>query len=116
MNTISGEGIKIVGAVFLRVAGVGKEGNVVETAIMAYVTDSTKRFYLSKHAMQQLGVIGEDFHTVHTLKNHELGGVTVDCGCPRHTKPPPLPDKLPFPAIPENAERMRQCVHINVCQ
>ena len=38
MNTISKEGIKILGAVFLRVAGTDDSGRVVEAAIMAYVT------------------------------------------------------------------------------
>ena len=41
MNTISGEGIKILGAVFLRVAGTDESGRLLEAAIMAYVTEST---------------------------------------------------------------------------
>ena len=64
MNTIIEEGIKILGAVFLRVAGTDESGRLVEAAIMAYVTESTTRFYLSKQAMRQLGVIGPDFPAV----------------------------------------------------
>ena len=53
MKTISRDGIKILGAIFLRVAGTDDFGKVMEAAIMAYVTESTTRFYLSKHAMRQ---------------------------------------------------------------
>ena len=53
MNTISGEGIRILGAVLLRVAGTDKSGRLVEAAIMAYVTESTTLFYLAKQAMRQ---------------------------------------------------------------
>ena len=45
---------------------------------MSNITDNTKRFYLSTHAKYQLGVIGEDFLTVHTLKKPELATVTAD--------------------------------------
>ena len=72
MNSISGEGIEILGAVFLRVSGIDGNGKFVEAPIMVYVTDSTTRFYLSKQAMRQLGVIGPDFPSVNAqdLRNY----------------------------------------------
>ena len=45
MNTISGEGMNILGVVSLRVAGANKSAGLLEAAIMAYVTQSTTLFY-----------------------------------------------------------------------
>ena len=110
MNTISGEGIKIIGAVFLRLVGTDPNGQKVEAPVMAYVTNSTKRFYLSLHAMRQLGVVGDDFPTVHAPKKHEIAGITAECGCQRHTNPPALPKSLPFSATPVNIDSMREWI------
>ena len=38
---------------------------------MAYVTDSTSKFYLSKQEMRQLGIIGPDFPVL-CAKSHIL--------------------------------------------
>ena len=80
-NSISGEGIKILGAVFLRVSGYEKSGKFIEAPIMASVTDSTSRFYLSKQAMRQLGIIGPDFPALNASQAQEILGVTGSCGC-----------------------------------
>ena len=45
MNTISGEGMNILGVVSLRVAGANKSAGLLEAAIMAYVTQTTTLFY-----------------------------------------------------------------------
>ena len=51
INTISGEGIEILGAVFLRVSFIDGNGKLAEAPIMVYFTDSTARFYLFKQAV-----------------------------------------------------------------
>ena len=51
------------------------------------------QFYLSKHALQQLGAIVEEFPTEHAPKKPDLAGVKAICGFPRHKKPPSLPNK-----------------------
>ena len=116
LRAINQEEINILGAVFLRISGKDPvTGDNVETAVMAYVSDSTSRFYISKQAMEQLGIIGHDFPRIglatigsvrDTLAKDERGH--APCGCPSHEKPPPLPDKLPFPATEENVGKMKQ--------
>ena len=115
LRAINQEEINILGAVFLRISGNDPvTGDTIETAIMAYVSDSTSRFYISKQAMEQLGIIGSDFPRVGSAT---IGGVQntpaplqglAPCGCPTHKKPPPHPDRLPFPATEENIPKMRQ--------
>ena len=62
MCTISKEGIQILGAVFLRLKGVDNvNGQTVETAVMAYVSDCTEKFYISRQVMRELGIIPPDF-------------------------------------------------------
>lgn len=48
LSTINGEGIIMLGDIFLCLSGSNAtNGHCVETACMAYVTDSIVRFYLS---------------------------------------------------------------------
>ena len=53
--------ITIDGAILLRLSGVSKQGDVVEAAVMAYISPDTDSFFLSKEAMVQLGIISQDF-------------------------------------------------------
>ena len=64
MVAANNEGIRILGAILLRVTGKDSSGNSFETAEMVYVSDSTDQFYLSCHAMEQLRIIGPDFPSV----------------------------------------------------
>ena len=57
MSAINGEGINILGAIFLRLEGLdNSSGQRVQTAVMAHVTESTDRFFISKQAMRELGI------------------------------------------------------------
>ena len=47
---------------------------------------------------------------VYVHQKHEIDGVTADCVCQRHTKPPALPTILPFPATPDNRDSMREWI------
>ena len=65
MSAINGEGINILGAVFLRLEGTdANTGQTVQTAVMAHVSESTDRFYISRQAMRELGIIAHDFPKV----------------------------------------------------
>ena len=62
MTAINGEQVSILGAVFLRLEGTdANNGQKVQTAVMAHVTESTDRFYISRQAMRELGIISHDF-------------------------------------------------------
>ena len=61
MYAANNEGINILGATFVRLSGTDSHGSSLETAEMVYVSDSTDLFYLNRHAMEQLHIIGPDF-------------------------------------------------------
>ena len=112
MSAINGEGINILGAVFLRLEGTdASTGQAVQTAVMAHVTESTDRFYISRQAMRELGIIPHDFPKVQArsinaaTSNTELG--VAPCGCPRHQLPPERPDFLPFDPTEQNVDAMK---------
>ncbi|KAK4305128.1 hypothetical protein Pmani_022960 [Petrolisthes manimaculis] len=109
------EEINVLGAVFLKLSGLNPKGKQLETATVVYVTDSTNRFYLSRAALEQLGVIGPDFpkigalgpavceNTVSTRHLPTLAG----CECPLRTAPPTRPAKLPIMPSPKSTEVMK---------
>ena len=55
------EEIIVEGAIFLHLSGKSETGISQRAAVMVYVSPSTNRFYLSKEALIQLGVISPDF-------------------------------------------------------
>ena len=112
MSAINGEGINILGAVFLRLEGTDEStGQAVQTAVMVHVSESTEKFYISCQAMRELGIIPHDFPKVHArvtnaaTSNNEVE--MASCGCPKHSMPPERPDSLPFDATEENVDAMR---------
>ena len=111
MNAINGEGIEILGAVFLRLKGKdANSGAMVSTAVMAYVSNSTDRFYLSRQVMRELGIIPHDFPKIHAPISHAAVNDSQDiasCGCPKHSLPPLRPTALPFQPVEENISKMR---------
>ena len=112
MSAINGEGIDVAGAIFLRLTGFDiKTGKTVQTAVMAYMSDSTEQFYISKQAMRELGIIPVDFPSVKaaavTSGVAPVSTSTAECGCPRHQQPPERPSVLPFEPIPANIGKMK---------
>ena len=75
------EGINLLGAIFIRLSGRNRQGELVETAEMVYVTDSAKLFYLSRHAMEQLRIIGPTFPQIGAaaLASSPPSQLPVDC-------------------------------------
>jgi len=66
MYAANNEGINILGAVFARLSGTDQNGKRIETAEMIYVSDTADLFYLSRHTMEQLKIISQDFPTIGT--------------------------------------------------
>ena len=62
MYAANNEGINILGAVFARLSGNDESGN--RLAEMIYVSNTTDLFYLSRHAMEPLKIIGPNFPRV----------------------------------------------------
>ena len=112
MCAINGEGINILGAVFLRLEGTdASSGKAVQTAVMAHVTESTERFYISRQAMRELGIIPHDFPKVQARATNAAASnnesETAPCGCPRHSLPPERPGSLPFDPTEQNVDAMK---------
>ena len=102
------EEIQIVGAIFIRLSAKDNLGNVHTAAVMVYVSPSTTKFYLSREALVQLGVIARDFPRVGTFVEScpiQLG--SADCGCQMRSLPPNRPTRLPFRCCPQNNADMR---------
>ena len=49
--------IRIDGAILVRLSGMNDGGQLIEAAVMVYISPDSKQFYLSKEAMIQLGII-----------------------------------------------------------
>ena len=111
MSAINGEGIGILGAVFLRLEGIdASTGQVVQTAVMAHVSESTERFYISRQAMRELGIISPDFPRIHAPVINAATSSELEmapCGCPKHSMPPKKPESLPCAPVEENVGRMK---------
>ena len=113
--------ISIDGAIFLRLSGSDPGGEIVEAAVMAYVSPDANNFYLSREAMIQLRIIDESFPQVGATPSKEFSasatsmenesvanGSLAECGCLKREPPPSRPAELPIKCSLENAEEMRQ--------
>ena len=108
MRAANMEEIEIAGAVFIRLSGTDTSGNKHTAPIMAYVSPSTEKFYLSREALVQLGVIPKNFPKIGAaLETSAIEAQIAPCGCPVRSLPPERPEKLPFPACPENLDKMK---------
>ena len=113
LKAVNGEGISILGAVFLRVSGRDQsKGKRASAGVMAYVTDSASNFYMSRKTMQDLGILPRNFPQVasqvdscESRAKREGGKQHPECTCPPHSQPPGPPSTLPFKATVENQEK-----------
>ena len=114
MTAANNRGIKIAGALRLRISGTSPSGQTLETRQIVYFTDSSDRLFLSKQACVALGMISDSFPTIGeatppysdnagvassaTLTPPSpASGLTSMCDCPQRQAPPPPPTSLPFP-------------------
>ena len=123
MHAANNKGIRILGAVVLRISGKDNDGSKVETRQVTYVTNSTDKFFLSREACIELGMISITFPSVGEMErstdtlssihdNHAESdsSLTSDYDCPRRETPPPLPTSLPFPATTANREKLHHLI------
>ena len=108
MRAANMEEIKILGAVFVRLTGTDTSGKEHTAPIMAYVSPSTEKIYISREALVQLGVIPRNFPEIGAAtETSAIETQIATCGCPVRTMPPERPASLPFPVCPENNEKMK---------
>ena len=63
MHTATYRGIKILGAIVLRLACKDEASSVVKTRQMTYITDFSDKLFLSREACTSLGIITDTFPT-----------------------------------------------------
>ena len=112
--------IQIDGAILIRLSGNSRYDESIACAVMVYVSPDANFFYLSKEAMVQLRIIGNDFPQLgavpanlsaiisasETCQTEE--SIYANCGCLKRELPPQKPNALPFEATLENADRMKE--------
>ena len=64
MHTANDNGIKILGAVILRLTGNSTNGKNVQTRQITYVTDESDKLFISREACVKLGIIPSSFPTI----------------------------------------------------
>ena len=119
LNAANKSSIKIDGAILVRLT-VKVGGQNRSCATMVYVSPSCEGFFMSLEAMLDLGLFetissssssseacNTDVNSGDTTSSSSHPSVLSDipCACPSRTVPK-RPEKLPFPAIPENNEKM----------
>ena len=101
----------IIGAILLKITA-----NNRTTRQMVYISNNVKGMFLSRGALEDLGVISKSFPLPpqHSQVNAciEEGnappGKPGTCQCPNREPTPEVPDTLPFPATEENIPKLEQ--------
>ena len=97
MEAANAAPIEIDGAILLGLSGKNdKSDEEIHAAVMIYVSPDSKKFYLSKEAMVQLGIIHHDFPQVGVAfpMHSECSEAELDslaatsCGCEVRCPPP----------------------------
>ncbi len=105
---ITDDSVGIVGAVLLRIA-VGEKS----TRQMVYISNNIDGLFLSRTALEDLGVIRKSFPSADAKGSRAFeckseGVDTTQCSCPSRTATPHHPDSIPFNATPENVPRLKE--------
>ena len=122
MHAANNKGIKIIGALILRLSGTSRGGKTLETRQIVYITPDSDKLFLSREACSSLGIIPSTFPTIGeaNLTPSTISAATTEkttpdttahqqtCNCPKRQLPPPKPTTLPFPATAENREHLQQ--------
>ena len=116
------EAIAIDGAILIRVSGKDRAGRIHTAPVMAYVSPATEKFYLSREALIQLGVISKNFPQIGenctddsatevdaaAIAPEENNEDIAPCGHFTRTLPPGRPEKLPFEPTTGNVPKMKE--------
>ena len=111
MSAVNCDVIPILGAVILRLSGKLGSGK----AQIGYVTDVIEGAYLSREACTTVGTFPRHFPRIGSATQQPMSFISAaasprDCSCPIHTKPPPLPTALPFPATDANRTALQNWI------
>ena len=116
MRSANNEGIRLLGAILLKLSGSDAKGRIFSTKQMTYITNCSDTFFLSRGACVDLGIISDRFPTIGeafietvdtsaiisvTPNTGTKPNVTAPCGCPKRTRPPP-PPQPPVPTTDSN--------------
>ena len=115
LRTADGRKLTVIGAlpVEVSVPGTGK----LSKQILHIVKELTGLF-LSKLCLSDLGSISPNFPYPDGIPMNSIsasgtdqacGAVLAECGCPRRERAPD-PPALPFPAVPENIEKLKNFI------
>ena len=92
----------IMGAIILDISTKDEEGMIVESKQFYYVSGFVKKLFLSKQAMEDLGIIDQKFPLPASKNTNRSATYGTDntlddvCECPRRQhSPPSLPSELP---------------------
>ena len=123
--------LNIIGKTDAYFEGKSPDGSMISTRDEIYVSDSVRGFYLSRSTQRGLGIISENFPTIGehlvnanpvipsgvaepvlSVRSMNFGclqdGNIDSCKCPQRSAVPPRPSTLPFAAVPENNQRMKE--------
>ena len=131
--------LSILGAVALKILGKRKKsGELLETRQLCYIQDGDEKIYLSRKALEDLGIIPKTFpsigdHSINQIDEDQPSRITRSCSkntskdgsctCLKRETPPKVPTNIPFEAIPENLEKIKnwilqyyQSSTFNICE
>lgn len=115
MRSASNEGIRLLGAILLKLSGSDENGHSTSTNQMTYITDCSETFFLSRGACVDLGIISDSFPTIGEAFTGSMSSSAIEsaitatkttsniapCGCPKRTLPP-SPPQPPLPLTDSN--------------
>ena len=96
--------LNILGTLMLKMTYNGSE-----TRQMVYVSSNPMGLYLSEKALSDLNLIDAKFPNTHIPKSLSASVRTEkdDCECIPREKAPEPPEKIPYPPIPENKNKLK---------
>lgn len=112
MHTATDSSIRILGAILLRLSSRDPCGQLIEMRQMTYITPSSDKLFLSREACMDLGIITNDFPTLHATYNYSVASIDgtdkSSCGRLVRQPPPPASTTLSFAATDKNHEKLQQ--------
>ena len=76
MRAATGNPVKVLGAIILKIKNPTSSNNAQETRQLVYVTNETSQFFISKGACIDLGIIPSNF-PANTNKYHQIASADV---------------------------------------
>ena len=136
VNAANNAGLGLLGGLLVIFSGEDCLGNMKTSKQLCYVADNIDGVFLSRSACVDLGLIDKNFPTIGTFNTPNLSAMSKSnsenkneesykfftanngknkcskgaCVCPRRELPPPVPTALPYPAVPENRENIKNWI------